>query len=140
MVNRGAVSQTIGVGGSYTIPEGYHNGSGKVSFSATAGTATATSTAATGNQTLNLNAAGYYNKVTVNQTAAYNAGYAAGLAAAQAQIKKARLDIQVGLTYSGYSTKINQLVNSGSTYSSGEQTWYAAADQFCKLKANITWE
>ena len=31
MVNRGAVSQTIQPGGSYTIPEGYHNGSGTVS-------------------------------------------------------------------------------------------------------------
>lgn len=30
MVNRGAVSQTLGVNGTYTIPEGYHNGSGKV--------------------------------------------------------------------------------------------------------------
>ena len=30
MVNRGAVRQTINPGGSYTIPAGYHNGSGKV--------------------------------------------------------------------------------------------------------------
>ena len=30
MVNNGAVSQTIPAGGSYTIPEGYHNGSGTV--------------------------------------------------------------------------------------------------------------
>ena len=30
MVNRGAVSQALGVNGTYTIPEGYHNGSGKV--------------------------------------------------------------------------------------------------------------
>lgn len=36
MVNRGAVSQTIQPGSSYTIPEGYHNGSGTV----TAGRAT----------------------------------------------------------------------------------------------------
>ena len=31
MVDRGAVSRTIGINGSYTIPEGYHNGQGKVS-------------------------------------------------------------------------------------------------------------
>ncbi len=31
MTNRGAVSATISAGGSYTIPAGYHNGSGKVS-------------------------------------------------------------------------------------------------------------
>jgi hypothetical protein len=30
MVNNGAVSQTINAGQSYTIPEGYHNGSGTV--------------------------------------------------------------------------------------------------------------
>lgn len=30
MVNRGAVSQTLSGGQSYTIPEGYHNGSGTV--------------------------------------------------------------------------------------------------------------
>lgn len=34
MVNRGAVSQSISPGGSYTIPAGYHNGSGKVTASA----------------------------------------------------------------------------------------------------------
>lgn len=33
MVNNGAVTQTIAPGGSYTIPEGYHNGSGVVSAS-----------------------------------------------------------------------------------------------------------
>ena len=45
MANNGAVSQSLNAGGSYTIPEGYHNGSGKVSAnslaSQTAGTATA---------------------------------------------------------------------------------------------------
>lgn len=30
MPNRGAVNQTLNAGGSYSIPEGYHNGSGKV--------------------------------------------------------------------------------------------------------------
>ena len=30
MTNRGAVIQELGAGGSYTIPEGFHNGSGKV--------------------------------------------------------------------------------------------------------------
>ncbi len=35
MTNNGAVSATISAGGSYTIPSGYHNGSGKVSATAT---------------------------------------------------------------------------------------------------------
>jgi hypothetical protein len=30
MANRGNVSQTLSYGGSYTIPQGYHGGSGKV--------------------------------------------------------------------------------------------------------------
>lgn len=33
MSNRGAVSQSLGINGSYTIPAGYHNGSGKVTQS-----------------------------------------------------------------------------------------------------------
>ena len=33
MPNRGAVSQSLAINGSYTIPKGYHNGSGKVSQS-----------------------------------------------------------------------------------------------------------
>ena len=33
MVNKGAITQTITAGGSYTIPAGYHNGSGKVTAS-----------------------------------------------------------------------------------------------------------
>ena len=45
MPNRGAVNQTINAGGSYTIPAGYHNGSGKITAaslaSQTPGTATA---------------------------------------------------------------------------------------------------
>ena len=46
MNNNGAVSQTLAAGGSYTIPEGYHNGGGKVTAQTLAaqtdGTATAT--------------------------------------------------------------------------------------------------
>ena len=45
MPNRGAVNQTLSAGGSYTIPAGYHNGSGKITAaslaSQTQGTATA---------------------------------------------------------------------------------------------------
>jgi len=33
MANNGAVSKTLGINGSYTIPAGYHNGSGKVTQS-----------------------------------------------------------------------------------------------------------
>ena len=45
MINRGAVSRTLSPGGSYTIPAGYHNGSGRVSCSSggSSGGATGTS-------------------------------------------------------------------------------------------------
>ena len=33
MPNQGAVSQVLGINGSYSIPAGYHNGSGKVTQS-----------------------------------------------------------------------------------------------------------
>ena len=33
MANRGAVNQSLAINGSYTIPQGYHSGSGKVSQS-----------------------------------------------------------------------------------------------------------
>ena len=46
MPNRGAVSQTINAGGSYTIPEGYHNGSGKITASSLASQTQANATAA----------------------------------------------------------------------------------------------
>ena len=156
MPNRGAVSETLDCGDEYTIPAGYHNGSGKVTAnslasqtgvdsgysaatnatirsgyqawvngvkrtgsmatltddnfsgthsgdtageastytvkstsagyvpnnttvnSLTAGTsATIATTAASGTKTINC-IPGYYNKIKVNQTAAYNAGKAAG--------------------------------------------------------------
>ena len=41
MANNGAVSTSVAVGGSYTIPAGYHNGSGKVTGPTLSGNATA---------------------------------------------------------------------------------------------------
>ena len=45
MTNRGAVIQELGAGGSYTIPEGFHNGSGKVSAKSLASQTPGTSAA-----------------------------------------------------------------------------------------------
>jgi hypothetical protein len=56
MTNNGAVSQSLGINGSYTIPAGYHNGSGKVTQSVTT-KAAATYTPGTTDQTI---AAGQY--------------------------------------------------------------------------------
>ena len=106
MANRGAVNQTLNAGGSYTIPAGYHNGSGKVTAaslaSQTPGTATASQILSgrtawvNGNKITgtmpnrgNLNwkpsngttytvPAGYYSGGTLDSTSAYNNGYNSG--------------------------------------------------------------
>lgn len=46
MPNRGAISQALNAGGSYTIPEGYHSGAGKVTANSLASQTGATATAA----------------------------------------------------------------------------------------------
>lgn len=46
MANRGAVSQALNAGSTYTIPGGYHNGSGKVTANSLASQTSATATAA----------------------------------------------------------------------------------------------
>ncbi len=45
MTDRGAVNQTLSAGGSYTIPAGYHNGSGKVTAKSLADQTSATASA-----------------------------------------------------------------------------------------------
>ncbi|KYG90023.1 hypothetical protein A0U40_09880 [[Bacillus] sp. KCTC 13219] len=54
MPNRGAVNQNLAANGSYTIPEGYHNGSGKVTQSLTTKSAE-TITPGTSNKTIAAN-------------------------------------------------------------------------------------
>ncbi|WP_342558765.1 phage tail protein [Metasolibacillus sp. FSL K6-0083] len=54
MPNRGAVNQNLAANGSYTIPEGYHNGSGKVTQSLTT-QAAQTITPGTTNKTIAAN-------------------------------------------------------------------------------------
>lgn len=46
MINHGAVSQELNAGGSYTVPAGYHNGSGKVAANSLASQTSGTTTAA----------------------------------------------------------------------------------------------
>ena len=46
MANRGAVTSSLNAGGSYTIPAGYHNGSGKVTANALSGQTSGTAVAA----------------------------------------------------------------------------------------------
>lgn len=60
MPNRGAISQALGINGTYTIPAGYHNGSGKVTQSI----------ATMGAQTINPSAS----KQTVSSSGKYMTG------------------------------------------------------------------
>lgn len=72
ITNQGAKTGSVGIGGSYTIPAGYHNGSGKVSGpTATTKTVTLTSSQ-TGNSTHTINAA--VSTLTVNASNVYNKG------------------------------------------------------------------
>ena len=80
MTDNGAVDETLSLNGTYTIPRGYHNGTGTVKQNLTPTTAAKiNTTAATGEQTITLGQAGYYDKVIVDQTAAYNKGYDKGV-------------------------------------------------------------
>lgn len=123
MPNRGAVNQTLNAGGSYTIPQGYHNGNGKVAANSLASQTSGNASSAqilTGYNAwvngsnvngampfrgnLNFNPSGstsqavpsgYYSGGTLSSANAYNAGYNAG--------KPARI-----ISISGYSEGNNQ--------------------------------
>ena len=109
MPNRGAVNQTLNAGGSYTIPQGYHNGNGKVAANSLASQTSGNASSAQiltgynawvngsningampnrGNLDFNPSSstsqsvpAGYYSGGALSSANAYNAGYNAGYAA-----------------------------------------------------------
>ncbi len=128
MPNRGAINQTLNAGGSYTIPAGYHNGSGKVTASSLASQTDANAGAGqilsgytawvkgskiTGSMAnrgaLNWNPsgsstytvpAGYYSGGTLNSSGAYNAGVSAA-------------DNRVNTNSASYKNGYNAGVNAG---------------------------
>ena len=129
VVNRGAVNQTLNCGGSYTIPEGYHNGSGKVIANSLASQTDANAGAAqilsgftawikgnkiTGSMpnrgTLNWSGsnttygvpAGYYSGGTLDSRPSYNAGVAAA-------------DNRVNTNSQSYKSGYNAGVSAGQT-------------------------
>ena len=107
MPNRGAVTQSLNAGGSYTIPQGYHNGNGKVAANTLASQTSGNASSAQiltgynawvngsningsmpnrGNLDFNPSgstsqsvAAGYYSGGTLSSSNAYNAGYNAAV-------------------------------------------------------------
>ena len=127
MPNRGAINQTLNAGGSYTIPAGYHNGSGKITVNSLASQTSANAGAGqilsgytawvNGNKITgsmankgNLNwsgsnttynvPAGYYSGGTLDSRPSYNAGYSAGNSA-------------------GYNNGYNAGYSQGARYSAG---------------------
>ena len=131
IVNRGAVSQALNCGGSYTIPAGYHNGSGKVTANSLASQTDANAAAAqilsgftawikgnkiTGSMpnrgTLNWSGsnttysvpAGYYSGGTLDSRPSYNAGVAAA---------DARVNTGSASYTSGYNAGHNAGITSG---------------------------
>ncbi len=120
MTNRGAVSKSLNAGGSYTIPAGYHNGSGKVTANSLSSQTSATAAAGnilsgktawvngskvtgtmtnrgawsstpTGSGSVTI-PAGYHNgSGKVNTSTVYNNGYNAGYSAAETAIQKYKI-------------------------------------------------
>ena len=113
VVNRGAINQTLNAGGSYTIPQGYHNGSGKVTANSLASQTDANAGAAqilsgftawikgnkvtgsmpnrgalnwSGSNTTYGVPAGYYSGGTIDSRPSYTNGYNAGVSAADNRV------------------------------------------------------
>lgn len=106
MVNRGAITGSVNAGGTYTIPEGYHNGSGKVTGNSLSSQTSASATAAqilsgytawvngakitgtmanrgalnwSGSNTTYSVPAGWYSGGTIDSRPSYTNGYNAGV-------------------------------------------------------------
>ncbi len=112
MPNNGAINKSLNAGGSYTIPAGYHNGSGKVTANSLASQTSATAAAGnilsgktawvngskitgsmanrgnlnwSGSNTTYSVPAGYYSGGTLDSRPSYNNGYNAGYNAGYSQ-------------------------------------------------------
>ncbi len=117
MTNRGAVTQALNAGGSYTIPAGYHNGSGKVTAnslaSQTGGTVEVINHPYTG-------AAGYSQEIMGDKTAWVNGEKVTGLMQDSSS--------ELGLTASPTWTEGNQLGAS----------WTAPNINYARVKGSTT--
>ena len=139
MPNRGAINQTLNAGGSYTIPAGYHNGSGKVTANSLSSQTSATAAAGnilsgktawvngskitgsmanrgnlnwSGSNTTYTVPAGYYSGGTLDSRPSYTNGYNAGVTAADNRANANSTNYKTG-----YNNGYNAGVNAGkSTY------------------------
>lgn len=147
MPNRGAISQALGINGTYTIPAGYHNGSGKVTQSiATMGAQTINPTASqqivstsgkylTGNVTVNgvsnLTAANIKKGVNVGGTIGTWEGYVPG-----AQDLYYRGNNVIGWTSgSGWSFQAGQISVSGAS-NNGSGTFSTVGKSYLNIEGS----
>ncbi len=148
MANKGAVSQDLNCGGSYTIPAGYHNGSGKVTANSLASQTDATAAAGqilsgytawvkgskitgsmankgnlnwSGSNTTYSVPAGYYSGGTLDSRTSYTNGYNAGVAAA---------DNRVNTSSTNYKSGYNAGVAAGRTLKSKTYTVTGSSDKY----------
>lgn len=137
MTNHGAVSSSLNCGGSYTIPVGYHNGSGKVTANSLASQTSATATAA---QILQ----GYTAWVNGTRlTGAMIAGINLGSAAASSSVGTSSLRLREGtikhgfvavISYSGSSSQQGASVYLNTNPSSSSMTLIASERNNPSLK------
>ena len=122
MPNNGTVNQTLGINGSYTIPAGYHSGSGKVS------------------QNVTTKGAATYYATTADQTIAANQW----LSGAQTIKKLTQTNLSGGNIKPGVVVKVNNgntdvFSVTGSMASKGAGTYYATtADQTIAANQYLT--
>lgn len=136
MPNRGAVSQALGINGTYTIPAGYHNGSGKVTQSI-ATMAGQTITPGTSQQTVSSSGKYMTGNVVVNAVSNLTA----------ANIKKGAVVGGVTGTFQGYVPTATDLYLRGNniagftavnaTFESGQITLQGSAMSSVLLTASF---
>jgi hypothetical protein len=148
MVNRGAVNQSLPINGTYTIPAGYHNGSGKVTQSITskaaatynpstsaqtiaagqylsgAQTIAGDSDLVTGNIRAGINIFGVSGKSSVVDTADANGGSTAFLAGYSGYVNGTKYNGTIPIVYPDYNDQIGTDTVAVGTYS-GDGANYA---------------
>ena len=130
MPNRGTVSQSLAINGTYTIPAGYHNGSGKVTQSV-ATTAAATYNPSTKAQTI---AAGQY--LSGAQTIAATTGTAAVSHVLKGRTFNSANGIGLTGTMNDYSSNVQTVTPSASQ--TGTVTFDIADGFHTQIKVNAS--
>ena len=137
MTNRGAVTSSLNAGGSYTIPAGYHNGSGKVTANSLASQTSATATAS---DILSGKTAWVNGTKLTGTNQGYDAGYNAGVSAQKTATTVYK--VYYGLTASGLSFNCNTgdlfIVECASSSNGASPTSYSGAQLISSFYSQVT--